>query len=162
MIFRHAFEKLRCGRESILKGRVLCALALHRRGEVRADGLELKAMSTNIRIEWIARDIHPWDRGWDRACRERLFADQCLRDADAVIHRLFEKIPELDTLELRVFYRGLANPLLAGMVKKSDLIPKEERGALGMKLKTLGVTFKMSNWQLEPLSVGDPDSGSNT
>ncbi len=162
MFFRHAFEKLRRGRECILKSRVLRALALHDRGEVRADGLELKAMSITMRIEWFARDIHPWDRGADRGRRERLFADQCLRDADAAIYRLFDEIPELDTLELRVFHRELASPLLTGMVNKSDLIPKEERGALGMKLKTLGITFKMSNWQLEPLSACDPDGGCDT
>jgi hypothetical protein len=156
MFLRQALARFRRGRECILKGRVLRALALHRRGEVRPDGLELKAMSTTMRIEWFARDIHPWERTADPARRDRLFAEQCLRDVDATISRLFREIPELDTLEVRVFHRGSASPLMAGTVNKGDLMPPG-RGAPGMKLKTLGVTFKMSNWQLEPLQALDAD-----
>jgi hypothetical protein len=114
-----------------------------------------------MRIEWFARDIHPWERGADPARRDRLFAEQCLGDVDATISRLFREIPELGTLELRVFHRGSPLPLLAGIVNKGDLMQLQlGRGAPGMKLKTLGVTFKMSNWQFEPLPAVDADGGS--
>jgi hypothetical protein len=159
MLLRQALARFRRRRECILKSRVLRALALHRRGEVRSDGLKLKAMSTTMRIEWFARDIHPWERGANPAHRDRLFVEQCLRDADATISRLFEEIPELDALEVRVFHHGSASPLMAGIVNKGDLM-QPRREAPGMKLKTLGVTFKMSNWQLEPLQALDADSGS--
>jgi hypothetical protein len=59
---------------------------------------------------------------------------------------------------VRVFHHDSAFPLMAGIVNKGDLIPPG-RGALGMKLKTLGVNFKMSNWQLEPLQALDADGG---
>ena len=39
------------------------ALALHLRGEVRRDGLNLTVAIIHLEIEWRARDIHPWDRG---------------------------------------------------------------------------------------------------
>jgi hypothetical protein len=159
MFLRQALARFRRGRECILKSRVLRALALHRRGEVRPDGLELKAMSTTMRIEWFAREIHPWERGSDPVGRDRLFAEQCLRDVEAAISRLFQEIPELDALEVRVFHHGSAYPLMAGIVNKGDLMPPGP-GSPGMKLKTLGVTFKMSNWQLEPLQALDSDSGS--
>src|SRR5580700_11852234 len=133
MFLRQALARFRQKRECILKSRVLRALALHRRGEVRPDGLELKAMSTTMRIEWFARDIHPWEPVVDPARRERLFAEQCLRDVDATITRLFQEIPELDALEVRVFHHDSAFPLMAGIVNKGDLIPPG-RGALGMKL----------------------------
>lgn len=158
-LIRQSLAKLRRGRESILKTRVLRALALHRRGEARPDGLELKAMSTTMRIEWFARDIHPWERGANPTRRDRLFAQQCLSDVDAAISRLFAEIPELDAVEVRVFHRDSALPLMAGIVNKVDLMP-DRHAAPGMKLKTLGITFKMTNWNLEPLRALDTGSGS--
>jgi hypothetical protein len=38
------------------------ALALHRRGEVRSDGLVLLDASVKLTVSWRVRGIHPWDR----------------------------------------------------------------------------------------------------
>src|SRR5262245_31641909 len=54
------------------------ALALHRRGEVRSDGLTLENVRNHLEIRWRARDIHPWDRDRDLSSyeRETAFAQQ--------------------------------------------------------------------------------------
>jgi len=102
-----------------------------------------------MRVEWTAREIHPWDRGLDRQLREQLFAQQCLRDVDAAVNRIFDEVPEIDALEVHVLHDG--SPLLEGLVRKTDLASLRH-GSPRMNLKSLGIRFQMSNGRLEPLS----------
>jgi hypothetical protein len=139
--------------------RVRRALALHRRGEVRTDGLELTAVRTTMRVEWVAREIHPWDRNIRRERRERFFTQQCLDDTAAAIGRLFEKMPDLNTLEIRVLREASGPLLLAGVVNRDQIKPVANL-APGMKLKTLGIRFQIFNWQLEPLSAPGQEAAS--
>jgi len=61
-------------------------LALHRRGEVRNDGLKLDGVSSHLEIRWRAREIHPWDRDLLRGGRKQAaFAEQALADTEAAI-----------------------------------------------------------------------------
>jgi hypothetical protein len=99
--------------------RIKRALALHRRGEVRTDGLNLIQASCQLEIEWSARDIHPWDRGCPGAEYELLFTEQSLADTDAALSRLFKELPEVDVIAFKVFHPGTEVRILAGTVERS-------------------------------------------
>src|SRR5260370_14403268 len=71
------------------------ALALNQRGEARSDGLEMTSAKTTLRIDWLAREIHPWDRHLPTEKAESLFSQQCLDDASATLTRLLAAIPVL-------------------------------------------------------------------
>jgi hypothetical protein len=59
---RSFLRKLRAAWRRRRLGRILGdALALHRRGEARSDGLSLVGFSMKLSVSWRARDIHPWD-----------------------------------------------------------------------------------------------------
>jgi hypothetical protein len=145
--------------EGTFVARVQRAIALHRRGEARTDGLRLIALSTTMRVEWVARDIHPRDRKFRRERAQRLFSQQCLDDTDAAIGRLFEEMPDLDILEIRVLREACGPPLLAGVINRDQVKPVTNL-APGMKLKTLGIRFQIVNWQLEPLSARGREAAS--
>jgi hypothetical protein len=130
------------------------ALALHRRGEARSDGLQLTSAKTTLHIEWLARDVHPWDRGRSRDQTERLFSEQCLADANAAISRLFAEVPVLDAIEVRVLRDPAQAPLLAGVVKRSDLY-RPASASIAMRLRSLGIKFRMHNLLLEPTDVSE-------
>jgi hypothetical protein len=99
------------------------ALALHKRNEVRRDGLTLTKAFSQLDIEWRARDIHPWDR--DRRCspeeKERLFNEQCFSDTEAAIFRLFSALPVLDEIQFRVVGPDSDHELLSGRVARHSL-----------------------------------------
>ena len=62
------------------------ALALHLRGEVRNDGLKLRKVSTQLEIEWQARDVHPWDRDDPPDKKALRFVRPSLADTEAAIN----------------------------------------------------------------------------
>jgi hypothetical protein len=113
-------------------------------------------MQTTMRVEWVAREIHPWDRHIANRLRERLFARQSLEDVDAAITRLFEQLPEADTLEVRVLREGDNQLLFHGRVERAEVAVASHSSSL-MKLKSLGIKFRISNWQLEPLLAFEDD-----
>jgi hypothetical protein len=154
-LVHHRSKKL-----SLLR-RVNRALALHHRGEARADGLQLHDMRTTMLVEWVAREIHPWDRHIASRLRERLFARQSLEDVDAAITRLFDQLPEADALEVRVLREGDHRILFYGRVERTEVAKASHSSPL-MKLKNLGINFQVSNWQLEPpLAFKDDEVGAN-
>jgi hypothetical protein len=124
------------------------ALALNQRGEVRPDGLEITSAKTTLRIDWLARAIHPWDRDLPAENAERLFTQQCLDDANAAITRLFAEIPVLDTIELRVRREISRPPILSGTVHR-DSLGANHYASTGMRLRAIGLSFRMSNLCLE-------------
>src|SRR6516225_10608979 len=78
------------------------ALALHRRGEVRSDGLPLLDVSIKLTVSWRARDVHPWDRDLPEERAAPRLLDQTLHDTEDAVERIFVAFPEADTLELNV------------------------------------------------------------
>ncbi|HZP45048.1 MAG TPA: hypothetical protein VFB15_05310 [Candidatus Binataceae bacterium] len=130
--------------------KVESALALHQRGEARADGLEILSAKTVLQIEWLARAIHPWDRDLPPSAIERRFAKQCLTDTDAALKRLFDEIPILDRVEIAVRRAPTRPPLIRGTVQRKHL--NESRAeSVGMRLRALGLGFRMSNLGLEEM-----------
>ncbi|HSU91647.1 MAG TPA: hypothetical protein VLI44_09350 [Sporolactobacillaceae bacterium] len=129
------------------------AMALNQRGEVRSDGLQMTSAKTTLRIDWLAREIHPWDRDLPLERAERLFSQQCLDDANAAISRLFAEIPVLDSIEVRV-RRDISRPtILEGTVYRRDSLSGNDYASTGMRLRAIGLRFRMSNLCLEEFEV---------
>jgi hypothetical protein len=133
------------------------ALALHRRGEVRDDGLRATRVSNHLEIEWTARNIHPWDRGqpWDSGF---LFVDQSLADTDAAVTRLFEALPQVDVIMLRIFDPSSGAAIIAGTVYRSAASDVSRNISVRMRLNRWGLRFRSTGLSLEPLEAdGAPD-----
>lgn len=122
------------------------ALALHRRGEVRSDGLKLDGVSNHLQIRWHARAIHPWDRDLLRGSREReAFAEQTLADIESAILRLFERLPQVDVLELGVLEPASETLIAAGTVHRSEMSDRRAHLlSVGMRLRDIGVQFDLA------------------
>ena len=114
------------------------ALALHRRGEVRRDGLEPSKVSTRLEIQWHARDVHPWDRNLGPERKARLFVEQSIDDAEAAIRRLFAGLPHVEALDVSVLGPDDAI-LLGGTVHRSSLDTSASLESPRMRLRELGL-----------------------
>lgn len=128
------------------------ALALHLRGEVRRDGLNPTVSTTHLEIEWRARDIHPWDRGLlPPAQRAAAFVKQSLADTEAAIYRLFEALPQVDVISLRVFDQTSENVIISGTVSRPAPSAQDKKLSIGMRLMYLGLTYHSAGSLFEPL-----------
>ena len=126
------------------------SLALHRRGEVRSDGLQLTRMQSRMEVEWRARDIHPWDRELPAERQRDLFVRQVLSDIDAALGRLFSALPEVEALDVRVLDPHSAEMIVSGLVFRSSLSacrPRSNR----MWLSQLGLEFRLRDNHFETL-----------
>jgi hypothetical protein len=133
-----------------LRRKVIGALEVNRRAGIRNDGLSLKRMRNRLEVEWHARKIHPWDHGLPPERAAKLFVQQCLQDVDAAISRLFATLPDTDEIELRVLDPASGDPIVAGTVTRAEAAAATA-GSLGMKLKSLGLVYRLANWQFESL-----------
>jgi hypothetical protein len=136
------------------------ALALHKRNEVRLDGLTLTKAFSQLDIEWRARDIHPWDR--DRRCspeeKERLFNEQCFSDTEAAIFRLFSALPVLDEIQFRVVGPDSDVELLSGRVARpslrqvsADASPRGRLRQMGINVCVMGFCFLLPLLGVAPI-----------
>jgi hypothetical protein len=116
------------------------ALDLHNRGEARRDGLALTQLSHHLRIEWRARDVHPWDRASESEERKILLAEQPVAGADAALSRLLNELPEIDVVEFRVTHPETEQRVLAGKVERSCRVPSTRGVSARTKLWHRGVT----------------------
>src|ERR1700733_6911009 len=138
------------------------ALALHRRGEVRPDGLNAIRISNHLEIEWTARNVHPWDRGqcWDSGFA---FVDQTLADTDAALARLFEALPQIDAIMRRIFDPVSGAAIIAGTVYRSAISDVHRNVSVRMRLNRWGLKFRSTGLSLEPLETdgipSPPDRG---
>jgi hypothetical protein len=122
--------------------RIEQALDLERRGEVRKDGLQLGEMQHRLEIRWRARGVHPWDRHLDREERHARFIEQALIDTEAAIARLFEALPEVDLIDLRVTHPGSDATMLSGSVHRSDFDDRRLSPSVRMRLTEIGVSLE--------------------
>ena len=122
--------------------RIKRALALHLRGEGRRDGLTAENVCSRLEIRWRARDIHPWDRHLPLDEREALFADQALADTEAVVLRLFERLPQVDVIELSVLDPISETLIATGAIHRSALNTTRPRLlSVGMRVRELGIRY---------------------
>jgi hypothetical protein len=139
------------------------ALALHLRGEVRADGLTPIRVATHFDIEWHARDVHPWDRGLlSPAQRAEAFVQQSLTDTEAAICRLFEALPQVDVLAVKVLDRRSESVIISGSVSRLDFAARDEQLSMGMRLRYLGLVFHSSGLLFEPIEEHHTSSPAQT
>lgn len=138
------------------------SLALHRRAEVRRDGLSLLRAHNRLEIRWRARDIHPWDTALQPENRAERFAGQLLSDTEDAIVRLFEAFPQVDVIDLRVFEPSSDTVMLLGRVPRSALTTVRNVESIRMRLLLLGVKSSSPGLELNALrsSEGDETSGS--
>ena len=69
---------------------------------------------------------------------------------DAALSRLFATLPDTDEIELRVLDPTSAEPIVAGTVTRAQAVAASA-GSVGMKLKSLGLVYRLANWQFESL-----------
>jgi hypothetical protein len=123
--------------------RLARALTLEARGAVFKDQLKMQACATEVEIEWLARELHPWDRDVSAQRQAKMFVERAVMDTVAAIQQLFEQVPEIDRIQVRV--RDPMPPheaLLAGTVSRVDLEDCQHHRSPIMKLKSLGLVFQ--------------------
>ena len=115
------------------------ALALQRRVEARSDGLELHRLSSKLEISWYARDTHPWDREVSAGSPSARFIEQCAKDAEAALSRLFRTLPEIDVIAATVLDRQSGAVIMEGTVYRSSL--EVTAASTRMRLMNWGIRF---------------------
>jgi hypothetical protein len=116
------------------------ALALTPRGFVPHDILRLRRLSAQLKIEWRARDLHPWDRELSADRQAALFREQALVDTDAAIARSFNLLPEVTAIEVRVLEPyAPERVILTGTVGRHDAQASRSLSSPRMRLTMMGV-----------------------
>ncbi|HUD46702.1 MAG TPA: hypothetical protein VMR33_07720 [Candidatus Baltobacteraceae bacterium] len=134
------------------------ALKLSPRGCVRNDVLVLSKLSKvsdqELQLEWLARDIHPWDRDLPAPDQAELFCQQALQDTESAILRLFRMLPDIAQINFRVLDPHASNRvILAGNVERGEISWACRLGSIKMRLLMMGVRFLMASGHLEPLAA---------
>ena len=125
------------------------ALALRPRGAIPHDVLILNNLILSgrcLKLEWRARDVHPWDRELPLTEQAELFSEQALQDTDAALIRLFQGLPEIEQIEFQVLKPdGFDDIILTGLVDREGVLDSERPLSLRMRLRNLGVTYQMAD-----------------
>lgn len=134
---------------------VVKALKLKPRGGVANDVLVLNKVSGQLQLEWRARDVHPWDRDLPPGRQAELFLEQALQDTDAAILRLFQTLPEIGQIEIRVLdAHDSTKVILGGIVAREEALATDTSVSLRLRLRMLGVQYgRIVGDRLEPLSA---------
>lgn len=132
--------------------RIERVLGLVGRGEVRCDGLQLNKVCNRVEIHWRARDIHPWDRNLPEERNAAALVAQTLADTEAVIAGVFETMPQVDIMDLAVLEPASDTTIIAGTVNRSDVARNRHLLSVGMRLRQLGVKFRLADSQFEALN----------
>jgi hypothetical protein len=99
-----------------------------------------------LKVEWYARDLHPWDRDLPVDRRAELFVAGFMADTVVAIRRIFERLAEIDAIQIRVLeptepYRTV----LAGTVCRDDLNASRDCPSPAMSLRLLGVQHRVTD-----------------
>ena len=125
------------------------ALALRPRGAIPNDVLVLQSLILSdhcLKLEWRARDIHPWDSDLSPAQQAELFSKQALQDTDVALIRLFQGLSEIEQIEFQVLKpKGFGEVILTGVVDRERALDPEQPLSLRMRLSMLGVRYKMAD-----------------
>jgi hypothetical protein len=140
-----------------LRKRVAKALTMAPRGGIAGDGMLLRTMSLSLSVEWYARDLHPWDRDLPVERRAKLFAADLMADTVVAIRQMFERLAEIDAIQVRVLEPTEPHEtVLAGTVCRDDLNATRDCRSPAMSLKLLGVQQRVTNNQQGYLRATGP------
>ncbi len=99
------------------------SIALWPRGGVVNDRLVLHKLSGQLQLEWHARAVHPWDRDLPTCRQVEAYFEQAVADTDFAIRRIFQRLPEIDVIEIRVLdTQDPTKIMLAGVVTREDAL----------------------------------------
>lgn len=149
------------------------ALTLTPRGFVPNDVLVLTKLSGQLQVEWLARDLHPWDRARQPDGRAELFREQTVRDTDKGIVRFFDLLPDIEAIDVRVCApRTPHTLLLAGTVSRQDALTTRSLSSPEMRLRMMGVLWLTDDHAgssridpslpQPPAPVSEPDSSAES
>jgi hypothetical protein len=140
-------------RRVLLSWRVAQALGLGPRAGERRRREPIRRVATHLEVEWYAYDVHPWDRDLPDERRARLFAEGVLAHTVTAIRGAFDRFAEVDSIAITVLEpRRPHRVLLRGAVTRRDVADASRTVSAAMSLKLLGVEYRMSEGQLQPLS----------
>ena len=129
-----------------LRNRVIKALTLAPRGAVPDDGPRVREMSLALKLEWHARDLHPWDCDLPADRRAELFTAELMAETIVAIRQAFERLAEVDVIEIRVLAPNEpGKTVLAGTVCRDDLIAARACPSPAMSLKLLGIQYRLAD-----------------
>ena len=129
---------MRRGIRSLVNG----SLALWPRGGVANDRLVLHKVSGQLQLEWHARAVHPWDRDLPTCRRVDAYFEQAVVDTDFAIRRIFQRLPEIDVIEIRVLdTQDPTKIMLAGVVTREDALAPNLSYSPKMRLKMMGIQY---------------------
>jgi hypothetical protein len=132
------------------------ALALHRRAEVRPDGLSMIDNSVALKLSWRARDVHPWDRDLSEEKIAPRLVDQTMHDAEDAIERIFKAFPEATTLDLKVLKKepDCNQVIMSGQVARSEL-GRFDSVSIAMRLRMLGINYRLVGHRFETIGTSE-------
>src|SRR5260370_635902 len=99
---------------------------------------------------WGARENNPWGQGRPTGGAAKKFGRQCRRGVEAGSCRVLGTRPDTDEIVLRVLDPTSGDPIVAGTVTRAEAAAATA-GSLGMKLKSLGLVYRLANWRFESL-----------
>jgi hypothetical protein len=118
------------------------SLALRPRGGVVNDRLVLHRLSGQLQLEWHARAVHPWDRDLPICRQVEAYFEQAVADTDFAIRRIFQRLPEIDVIEIRVLdTQDPTKIMLAGVVTREDALTPDQPYSPKMRLKMMGIQY---------------------
>jgi hypothetical protein len=118
------------------------SLALRPRGGVVKDRLVLQKLSGQLQLEWHARAVHPWDRDLPPCRQVEAYFEQAVADTDLAIRRIFQRLPEIDVIEIRVLdAQDPTRIILAGVVTREDALAADLLYSPKMRLKMMGIQY---------------------
>jgi hypothetical protein len=151
-MLRRLFRGLGKRRQLRLRESVAKSLALHRRGEARADDPILMDLTVKMQMRWRARELHPWDRDLSTTRGARKLAQQTLSDTEAALERLFEACPDVDVIELSVVEPDPDGNrrVIFGTVRRDEFAQWHPLST-DMRLRLVGLNYRLVDENLEPL-----------
>jgi hypothetical protein len=105
--------------------------------------VRLQILDSGAECDWMARSPDPWDADLSRSIQQRHASLQALRDAIDVRALLFNLMPEMETLFLRVYRKspdGERELIIEGFAQRNDHAARNVH-SLVMRAKILGFRF---------------------
>jgi hypothetical protein len=99
-----------------------------------------------LKVEWQARDVHPWNEDLPVGRRAELLTTELMADTIVAIRQIFERLAEVDVIHIRVLAPNAPDKtVLAGTVCRDDVDAAQACRSPAMSLKLLGVQYCLAD-----------------